>query len=265
MKLNFTCMECAFDGLNFTKRAFNIYQNINESGIYILDCPEGHRRPTVIKAAKFELLFELSMYAIADGYYREAFASFTSSLERFYEFYFKVISFKHQLSLEQFNTAWKNVKSSSERQLGGFIFAYFFENKTPAKIMETKDVSKRNDVIHKGKFPTKEESIEYGKLVYSLIGSVLGELKEKHYDLITKVLESELDEKKSNLGGQEVTHMYFAGFMGVLNQVDNNLYTGGFDNYLKALEEVTNYSRQFPKGFWTQTNPQTGAYERIGV
>jgi len=101
---------------------------LQDNGLYSLRCPAGHESIICLQEQKFELLYELAVNAIVDGYYREAIASFTTALERFYEFYIQVICAKHKLNEEIFQEAWQKVAPQSERQLGAYIFAYVVEN-----------------------------------------------------------------------------------------------------------------------------------------
>ncbi|WP_238149350.1 hypothetical protein [Arsenophonus endosymbiont of Aleurodicus floccissimus] len=60
-------------------------------GRYEITCQNGHSSITFLQQQKFEILFDIGACAIIDGYYREAVSSFTSALERFYEFFIKVV------------------------------------------------------------------------------------------------------------------------------------------------------------------------------
>src|SRR5450759_1525283 len=93
-----------------------------DDGRYELKCSFGHETTTVLQQQKFEILFEIGAHAILDGYYREAVSSFTSSLERFYEFAIRVFLEKSSKSDDLFQSCWSKVSSQSERQLGAFVF-----------------------------------------------------------------------------------------------------------------------------------------------
>ncbi len=49
-------------------------------------------------------------------------SSFTSSLERFYEFCIKVFCENNSMNDDTYNKVWKQVSNQSERQLGAFYF-----------------------------------------------------------------------------------------------------------------------------------------------
>jgi hypothetical protein len=63
---------------------------LSDTGKYEVVCDCGHRSAVVLQNLKFELLFEMGINAIVDGYPREAVSSFSAALERFYEFYWRV-------------------------------------------------------------------------------------------------------------------------------------------------------------------------------
>lgn len=66
-----------------------------DDGCYGVCCSRGHTSVTILQEQKFEILFDIGANAIIDGYYRESISSFTSSLERFYEFCIKVFCEKN--------------------------------------------------------------------------------------------------------------------------------------------------------------------------
>jgi hypothetical protein len=50
-----------------------------------LDCMRGHKWTFIIQQRKYEILFELGVAALLDGYAREAVLNFAGSIERLYE------------------------------------------------------------------------------------------------------------------------------------------------------------------------------------
>ena len=89
MKLPVTCSQCMQDDISSSNIIGTV--EFRDNGRYEITCPKGHTSITLLQQQKFELLFDIGAYAIVDGYYREAVSSFTSSLERFYEFFIKVL------------------------------------------------------------------------------------------------------------------------------------------------------------------------------
>jgi hypothetical protein len=132
---------------------------------------------TALQQQKFEILFDIGANAILDGYYREAVSSFSSSLERFYEFCIKALCKKRYMKSDAVLMAWKNVSNQSERQLGAFIFLWASEFGQAPELLSSNDVGFRNKVIHKGKIPTKEESMKYGNKILAMIRPQIFKLK----------------------------------------------------------------------------------------
>ena len=132
-------------------------------------CEKGHKWPLVITQHKHEILFEVAAHAIIDGYYREAVSSFAESLERYYEFFIKVISVV--LPGDVFEKGWKQIYSQSERQLGAYIFTYIsICHKLPETLPQPL-TTLRNNVIHKGYIPSRAEAIKLGEVVAKIINN----------------------------------------------------------------------------------------------
>src|SRR4029079_11133460 len=111
MKVRLHCPQCAKD-----PEAWPIQRaiaDLEETGIYRLTCRAGHDTAFCLQNFKFELLFDLGIQAIDDGYYREAVSAFASALERFHEFFIEVTLVGGGVTRETYDAAWKNVKNSS--------------------------------------------------------------------------------------------------------------------------------------------------------
>jgi hypothetical protein len=190
MKLPMACMQC-FREKGKPSEEFSFVE-FRDDGRYEFTCTNGHRTTTILQQQKFEILFDIGAYAILDGYYREAVSSFTSSIERFYEFYIKVIAIEKGIDKDTFMASWKMVSKKSERQLGAFIFLYTLEHGKPPNLLSNANVEVRNDVIHKGKIPTKAEALNYGNAVLSVARPILKELKENYKDSVSKTVSQHL-------------------------------------------------------------------------
>ncbi|MEL7799689.1 hypothetical protein [Idiomarina loihiensis] len=177
MRLPFTCMQCAFGGDANSHPPYPKYVELRDDGRYEFTCENGHTTVTVLQEQKFEVLFDLGAYAILDGYYREAVASFTSSLERFYEFFIKAALFENDISEVTISNTWKQVSSQSERQLGAFIFLYLKCFSEQPSLLGQNQIKFRNEVIHKGKIPSRDEAIKYGQEVLDTIRPILHRVK----------------------------------------------------------------------------------------
>ncbi len=178
MKLPIVCSQCMAEDVT-TARPIAVV-TFRDDGRYELLCPKGHTSITILQQQKFEVLFDIGAYAIVDGYYREAVSSFTSSLERFYEFVIKASLFEKGIEEKAISESWKHVASQSERQYGAFIFLYLNDFGKSPQLLSNSRTEFRNEVIHKGKIPTREEAIEYGQAVLDIIRPILQQVKEKY-------------------------------------------------------------------------------------
>jgi hypothetical protein len=133
------------------------------------------------------MLFEIGLHAILDGYNREAVSSFHAAYERFHEFYVRVVCCSNGTDLNVFNEAWRSL-ALSERQLGAFVITYVIHESIAPELLDKskkingKDPIKfRNDVIHKGIIPTREEAICVGQAVFDTIHPIIGMLRTKYW------------------------------------------------------------------------------------
>ncbi len=171
---------------------------IPDDGVIEVKCDHGHRTFTIIQQEKFEILSEMAIRAIVDGYYRDAVASFAGALERLYEFFIRVASRKHGIDASVVALAWKQISNQSERQLGAFIGLYLVETGQPPNLLSQKQTSFRNTVIHQGTFPEQDETLQFGQAVLECAVPILRLLKSENYSTIvqTLVMESIQDRSK---------------------------------------------------------------------
>jgi hypothetical protein len=184
MKFNHTCPYCMSDAFNnsgLSTLCFKLTPHmIHDSGVHEITCPKGHEYSVVLKAAKYEVLFDVGMNALNDGYTRESVSSFASSLERFYEFYINFQILNCGISQKLAAQAWKTVSNQSERQLGAFTYLYLFTFGGLPPELTSENRNFRNKVIHKGYIPSVDEAQEFGRVVYNQIMAVIAELEEKY-------------------------------------------------------------------------------------
>lgn len=173
MKLYVNCNQCINNFIEAGGKNLRLLSlaglTISDNGIYEFKCPRGHESVTTLSAERFEILFEIGANAVIDGYYREAVSSFTSSLERFYEYFISISSIKNKVSEDKFNDAWKHISNQSERQNGAFVFTWLLETGSPPSQLSSKWREFRNAVIHKGKIPTEVEAINFGEEILRLL------------------------------------------------------------------------------------------------
>ena len=188
MKINTLCHQCLKEDY---QQSLDII--IRNDGLYELTCVENHNSLICLTNPKFEILFDIGIRALIDGYTRESVASIAASLERFYEFYIRVILTKYNIPQEETKSSWKQVSNQSERQLGVFIYLYLLENKKAVKPFPDKVSAFRNNVIHKGYIPTKDEVINYGETILSFIKDTLSELKSTNGEFIKKLIKADTE------------------------------------------------------------------------
>jgi hypothetical protein len=185
MKIYLSCYKC-----NHQKK----YPSpLVDNGIYELVCENGHKISICLQQTKFEQLYEISLNAIIDGYFREAVASMNAAVERFYEFYIKFVMTENR-RVEAFEEAWKCVSSQSERQLGAYIFVYTLKNNRLPPLLPSKKVSFRNSVVHKGEFPSADKTTDFCKSATDVIVPVLKEMKSE-WDIFCAVRSGDMTEK----------------------------------------------------------------------
>jgi len=159
--------------------------DIVEDSLYEFTCLKGHQNRFRLQGIKYQFLFESALSALIEGYYLEAVLGFTSSLERFYEFYCKFVCSKAGLNNKEFMKTWKQVSNQSERQFGAFLFLYAIEQKISFdeimfKIQDQKTF--RNKVIHKGYLPSETETVDYGENIFNMIKVVSVEVAQKDHE-----------------------------------------------------------------------------------
>ncbi len=192
----------------------------SDDGKYEVRCAVGHVSTVSVDNVKFELLFEMGLNALVDGYPREAVSSFTSSLERFYEFYCYVVAASSAISHEQMDSTWKAVGKQSERQLGMFIAsALSLTKQCPPLLNPNREVKFRNEVIHGGYIPTIEEAISFGNVVMCQINESLQTLRQLVPDAMLSAYErlSPVEKKEEKSKPSEVVWNDDEDHTGVVN------------------------------------------------
>lgn len=214
MKLFFNCIQC-FNEKGKQLEEFVLIE-LRDDGLYKVVCSKGHTTFTSIQQQKFEILFDSGTLSLLDGYPREAIASVGAALERLLEFYIKVICLKHGIELPEFNKAWKEISSQSERQYGAFHFLNLIENKKPLEPAlfnmkpdsQTKTWSQfRNDVMHKGYIPSSKEAFDYIEIIYKIMLSITEKLKKDYSEYVQKATIDYLAKIRKPAEGENIATM----------------------------------------------------------
>jgi hypothetical protein len=172
MKIDVRCFKCT--ELNKVE--------LNEEFKFKYVCSScGEEEESQLSLEKYQVLFDLGIICLKNGYYKEAVADFAAALERCFEYSIRVILNKNKIDNDRIDTLWKEIRNQSERQFGAFVALYMREFNKVFKL-DTKQSGFRNDVIHKGKIPTFKDTYKYAEYVYNNIYSILGELATSDYD-----------------------------------------------------------------------------------
>jgi hypothetical protein len=171
MKIHSACFKCC-SKTPLSPIKMEGFLSIKEENIYHFKCINGHDNLFEISAFKFELLYESGLCAIRDYYYLESVISLSASLERFNEFFVKILMLSKGYTIDQFDNVFKNIANQTERQIGAFIFMYaaFFNDSAPL-LLKSKSVEFRNKVVHKGYLPNEEEIMKYAEDIFNVIRS----------------------------------------------------------------------------------------------
>ena len=157
---------------------------LRDDDTYVVTCDNGHVTTAYLQANRFEVLFDLGMYAILDGYYREAVANFASALEGFYGWFIDVVCTSCAFDYDKRQKIWKNVANQSERQFGAFYYLWTIQFKEEPRILLENDVRFRNIVIHKGALPSRNDAIDFGQRILEIIYPQLSMVKETYSDAV---------------------------------------------------------------------------------
>ena len=193
MIVSLFCPKCAFEVSKSLVDYAEIdvpspVASLSDNGEYEVVCDRGHKSFVVLNNLKFELLFEMGLNALVDGYGREAVSSFAAAIERFYEFHWRVTMAHFSVPEETVTAAWKILSRQSERQLGAYISGTLSLIKEPPQLLNpNKEIEFRNNVIHKGYVPTVKEATEFGDSVMDIILGELAKLREIAPDALEKV------------------------------------------------------------------------------
>lgn len=205
MRLAIACAECTKRLTEWVAPLNFQHVEVRDDNCYEVTCVQGHKSTILLQQQKFEVLFDIGANAIIDGYYRDAVSSFTSSMERFFEFATHAFILRDTKSDEVFTECWKLVSSQSERQLGSFIFQWASHYGEKPQLLDRGSTEFRNEVIHKGKIPLREEAEKYGQSVLDVVRPKLRRLKNDFSEEIVNLTHDHLSRVNSKTSASLVT------------------------------------------------------------
>lgn len=174
-------MQCQVESYTPNFSSFGI-KRIPDNGVIELTCDRGHRTFILMQTAKYEILSDLAVTAICDGYYREEVASYASALECLFEHYVNVVCRSHSINPDDIEAAWKPLRNSSERQFGAFAMLYLSETGKAFSTLDTKYINFRNKVIHQRFIPGHKETLDYGQAVGNCAAPLIALLHSPRYE-----------------------------------------------------------------------------------
>jgi hypothetical protein len=181
MKLLLHCNECSED----LRKPLLV--EVEDEGVYRVSCENGHQFMHTLSNAKFEILFEMALLALLDGYTREAVATLAAAVEEFYRFFIKIVLAKRGMyegeKFKELEAFWR-VVSLSERQLGAFSILHLLEKGKVATFPDRWSTEFRNEVVHKGRIPKYDEVVRYGERITAFLVPLWKEYQQGHDHLI---------------------------------------------------------------------------------
>lgn len=204
MRLPLPCVHCTTpvpDAPAGTFSALFVFVELEGEHRFRITCPKGHTSVIGLRQPRFKILFESGAHALLDGYYREAVATFASSLERFHEYWLRATCLEQGVPVAAFDETWKHLSRQSERQFGAFLVTYLRARGVVPSHLPPKLVEFRNEVVHKGAFPTSAETHAYAEQVMRLIARLNRELSENCPNGVAAV-QAELEAAISRDGAQ---------------------------------------------------------------
>ncbi|MDT8403973.1 hypothetical protein [Sulfuriflexus sp.] len=182
MRVKVPCATCA-NVADPKKYQFRIFDGeLDDVGYVHVACDKGHKSIVVYDSRRYEVLLESATSALLAGYANEAISTFSTALERCYEFYIRVVLRSRGIAPGEIDKSWKEVAAQSERQFGAFHFLRLLEHGKPLNL-NAKIATTRNSVVHRGKIATTEDALEFGGLVYARIKEIEDSLSKNKKDV----------------------------------------------------------------------------------
>jgi hypothetical protein len=210
---------------------------LNDDGLYEGTCPNGHNVASAYQNLKYEVLFESGAVALLWGFNREAFSSFATALERFYEFATEVYLTALNVPPEKFEAAWSAVAAASERQLGAFLFLYLarYKNEFPFPPDWKKMSTRRNEVIHRGHIPTADEARAFARDVFEIIETVTVQLLNESEAPLFQVHARFVGENYAKARARGHTQIQTAGMNMMVSPTEKRASPRDFETVLASL------------------------------
>lgn len=234
VKIVTACSKCLFEETS-NKPVPEICLADYDEELCCYQCSKGHITYTRIQNDRYELLFDSSIIAYFDDYYRESVLNASSSLESFYEYMIKAMLFIFKkMSMEQIDDFYKKFKSRSECREGVFqALSKVYLDKD--FFLTDKSKKLRNDTIHNGYFPKNKETLKYLKEIYTIIYDCFGVLMKNVETLEYVEFGFALQKKISDKHSQFYANMY------IPTVLSDSTITGDFEKDIDGLKKRSSY------------------------
>lgn len=178
----------------YSHNSFSQLEQFNDKNYYEVECSNGHKTNLIIQNEMYEIHFDFGVIFYEKEMYRPAFLEFIAAFECFIQY--GNIYMLGDGTYDEYKEMLSSVVKLSERQLGGFLYQYYNNFRKKVTIKSTM-ITLRNDVIHNGHFPTKDETKKYGEYVLNFIRNSLIDFSTIKSNIVEKfgMTEMLLDKK----------------------------------------------------------------------
>jgi hypothetical protein len=189
----------------------------------------------------YSILYDNSIIAYQEQNYRSCIFEAASALERFFEHAIRILIIPHKdignkENLISYESAWKEIRNMSERQIGAFIMLFNKATNQIPILLSEKHVSLRNKTIHKGYLPEENEAYLFMTNIYEIIQTnrlIIKAHDEEAFWLLDQRVDFENmenpDFKPEETISQSVANFYNSAF-GIDFKSSMNMY---YNKYLK--------------------------------
>lgn len=207
--LNFTCFKCNEKSLS-TKGYENeinsyIVKNYDMDGMLQVVCPKCNKTIIVVnQCLQFEIYLQCAIERFLTDDYAEAVFLLAKSRETFVEFVIDLLCYERENNVD----LKKNGLCLSERRYGFFNGLYFSRFNEIINLNEW-DINTRNNIIHNGIYPKKQEVIEFGDNVLQFFYRVIAKIKseicaEVYIGYVYSIKQSKIDTYKQTFKDKKV-------------------------------------------------------------
>lgn len=177
--LNFMCFKCNEKSLS-TKGCENeinsyIVKNLDMDGMLSVTCPKCNGTIIVVnQCLQFEICLQCAVERFLTADYAEAVFLLAKSREAFVEFVIDLLCYERRLKVD----LNKNGLRLSERRYGFFDGLYFMRFGDVINMRLLDSATKlRNDIIHNGVYPKKQQVIDFGNSILQFFYKVIDKIK----------------------------------------------------------------------------------------